>query len=79
MVSQRAGRPGIQSGGVSAFIPNPLPPTNPPLELDGEMVMLLAEAERQLGTLNGLTTILPNPDLFVDMFVRKGVSAQLTD
>lgn len=71
MVSQRAGRPGIQSGGVSAFIPNPLPPTNPPLELDGEMVMLLAEAERQLGTLNGLTTILPNPDLFVDMFVRK--------
>ena len=71
MVSQRAGHLGIQIGGVNAFIPNPLPPANPPLELDGELVMVLAEAERQLGMLNGLTTILPDPDLFVDMFVRK--------
>ncbi len=71
MVSQRAGHLGIQTDGMGAFIPNRLPPANPPLELDGEMVLLLAEAERQLGTLNGLTTILPNPDLFVDMFVRK--------
>lgn len=35
------------------------------------MLRLLALAERSLGRLEGVTRILPNPDLFVAMYVRK--------
>ena len=32
---------------------------------------LLSKADRALGRLDGATEILPNPDLFVDMYVRQ--------
>jgi Fic family protein len=35
------------------------------------MWMLLSQADRALGGLDGSTTVLPNPDLFVYMYVRK--------
>ncbi len=60
----------MQSTGYSAFIPSPLPP-EPPVELDGEMWQLLSQADRALGRLDGAADILPNPDLFVAMYVRK--------
>ncbi|NIP86380.1 MAG: Fic family protein, partial [Planctomycetales bacterium] len=58
-----------QPEGYRAFIPAPLPP-DPPVEMDGEMLKLLSDADRALGRLDGVTTVLPNPDLFVAMYVR---------
>jgi Fic family protein len=65
----RAGRFVKQVEGYSAFIPAPLPPT-PPVAMDGELARLLSDADRALGRLDGVATVLPNPDLFVAMYVR---------
>jgi Fic family protein len=51
-------------------MPAPLPP-EPPLKLDGELQGLLSAADRALGRLDGSVLTLPNPDLFVFMYVRK--------
>ncbi len=66
----RAGQFVRQIEGYSAFIPAPLPPVPPP-DLDGETINLLSRADRALGRLDGVTSILPNPELFVAMFVRQ--------
>ena len=67
---RRAGRYVAQPGGYRAFHPTPLPP-RPPLRLDGELQALLSLADRALGRLDGSIQTLPNPDLFVFMYVRK--------
>jgi Fic family protein len=41
------------------------------VELDGEITRLLSDADRALGRLDGVATVLPNPDLFVAMYVRQ--------
>lgn len=56
--------------GYEAFIPAELSPDNPPVELDSEIGSLLSEADRALGRLDGATSILPDPDLFVMMYIR---------
>lgn len=66
----RAGRRERQPSGYQAFIPAPLPP-NPPIRLQGELQELLSRADRALGRLDGSIQTLPNPDLFVAMYVRK--------
>src|SRR3954468_13398431 len=66
----RAGRYQRQLAGYRAFIPTPLPP-HPPVRLEGELQGLLSEADRALGRLDGSVQTLPNPDLFVFMYVRK--------
>lgn len=66
----RAGRYIQQPQGYRAFIPANLPPL-PPVRMDDEMWALLSDADRALGRLDGCTTVLPNPDLFVYMYVRK--------
>lgn len=68
--SARAGRYVRQPAGYRAFIPEPLPPT-PPVDLSGELQALLSAADRALGRLDGSVLTLPNPDLFVFMYVRK--------
>ncbi len=68
--SDRAGKYDLQPGGFRAFIPAPLPP-NPPLVFDAQMLCLHEDATLELGRLEGLTINLPNPDLFVSMYVRK--------
>lgn len=65
----RAGRFVQQPSGYRAFIPTPLPP-NPPLQFNPELLQLLSEADRALGRLDGVASVLPNPDLFVAMYVR---------
>lgn len=65
----RAGRYVNQPQGYRAFIPEPLPP-DPPLRIDGELTRLLSDADRALGRLDGVASVLPNPDLFVAMYVR---------
>src|SRR5690349_14365325 len=39
--------------------------------MDSELTRLLSDADRALGRLDGATSILPNPDLFVAMYVRQ--------
>lgn len=70
MFLNRAGLFVRQQSDYSAYIPNPLPPT-PPLDIDRELLNLLSDADRKLGRLDGLTQVLPNPDLFVAMYVQK--------
>jgi Fic family protein len=66
----RAGRYVRQPAGYSAFLPSVLPP-DPPVRLEGRLQRLLSEADLALGRLDGSIQILPNPDLFVFMYVRK--------
>jgi len=53
-----------------AFVPDPLPP-DPPLLLSDEDHDLLEKANRALGRLDGLTTLLPDVSLFLYFYVRK--------
>ncbi len=64
----RAGSFVLQPGGFTAYIPKPLPPI-PPIDIDTEMLNLLSTADVALGRLDGATDILPNPELFVAMYV----------
>lgn len=68
--STRAGRYVSQLQGYRAFIPAPLPP-DPPLRIDPEMQDCLSRADHALGRLDGSVQTLPDPDLFVFMYVRK--------
>ena len=68
-MNTRSGKYVKQLEGYRAFIPAPLPPV-PSLEMDRELTRLLSEADHALGRLDGVTSILPNPDLFVSMYVR---------
>ena len=70
IASTRAGRYIRQPTGYRAFMPAPLPP-DPPVELIGDLPGLLSQADRALGRLDGSVLTLPNPDLFVFMYVRK--------
>lgn len=66
----RAGTYVNQPTGYRAFIPNPLPP-DPPVLIEAELQVLLSQADRALGRLDGSIQTLPHPDLFVYMYVRK--------
>src|SRR5207249_4085294 len=66
---ERAGHYVRQPHNFKAFIPAPLPP-NPPLQMDAEMTKLLSQADLALGRLDGIAALMPNPDLFVAMYVR---------
>ena len=54
---------------VHAFLPASLPP-DLPLKLD-PLLGLLGEANRSLGKLEGVTTVLPETPLFLYMYIRK--------
>src|SRR5437867_6092317 len=66
----RAGRYVHQPSGYRAFLPAPLPPT-PPIRVERDLQSLLSRADLALGRLDGSIQTLPNPDLFVLMYVRK--------
>ena len=55
---------------VRAFVPRPLPP-EPPLQMTGRLQVLLEQATHALGRLDGASTLLPDPDLFIYSYVRK--------
>ena len=54
---------------VEAFIPSPLPPA--PSVRMGRLNSLLESANLALGRLDGMTSVLPDTDLFLYMYVRK--------
>ena len=70
MTITRAGHYVKQPTGSAAFVPAPLPP-DPGIKSDAELGKLLSEADWALGRLDGVASVLPNPDLFVSMYVRQ--------
>ncbi|TMA86246.1 MAG: Fic family protein [Deltaproteobacteria bacterium] len=64
---------------VSAFIPDPLPPTNPRLSLDAATSDLLRSAEQKLSRLDLAGEMVPSIEWFIYAFVRKEavVSSQI--
>lgn len=69
-MQRRSGTFRRQVEGYTAFIPDDLPPV-PPIAFDDRMQTLLSVADRALGRLDGSIEALPDPDLFVFMYVRK--------
>ncbi len=70
--SQRQGRyveTPVAGETVRAFVPPPLPPA-PPIDVLA-LLERLSLAERALGRLDGITTLLPRQELFLYMYVRK--------
>ncbi len=66
----RAGRYIRQPGGFLAFVPEPLPPS-PPIHVGSTLLQVLSRADQALGRLDGVIQTMPNPDLFVAMYVRR--------
>lgn len=54
----------------NSFVPAVLPP-NPQIELSDEIVEILVKANRQIALLEGISSRIPNIDLFISMYVRK--------
>lgn len=69
-MSDRTGRYIRQPSGYRAFIPAELPP-NPPVALDKTTLLLMSQADQAVGRLDGASQMLPDPDLFVAMYVRR--------
>jgi Fic family protein len=55
---------------VRAFVPNSLPP-HPPIQLGPSIYDLMERANRALGRLDGVSSLLPDPSLFIYFYVRK--------
>ena len=73
-MQNRAGQK-IKAGSGNAeytcFIPAPLPPQNPTVQYDDEMIYLISEANRYIGRLDEVTDTLISPNYFVYMYARK--------
>jgi Fic family protein len=55
---------------VRAFVPHPLPP-QPPIDLGGTRQSLLEHALLACGRLDGISPLLPDPNLFLYTYVRR--------
>ena len=64
---------------VAAFVPDPLPPRDPPLEMDSKRAALVSRAEQALARLEVAGEMVPSLDWFIYAFVRKEavVSSQI--
>src|SRR3990172_13291997 len=56
---------------VAAFLPHPLPPADPPLELDARAQELLGAATHALSRLELAGEMVPSVQWFIYAFVRK--------
>jgi len=70
MDKDRAGKFITQLSGYKTFIPDPLPPYSP-IKYDDQLQFLLSEADRALARLDGVSSVLPNPDPFISMYTKK--------
>ena len=69
----RAQRTGVyqrQLHGYRAFHPAKLP-FDPPVQYDEELQFILSKADQAIGRLDSSADMIPNPDLFVGMYLRK--------
>ncbi len=55
---------------IRAFVPDPLPPV-PPIDLGGGLSDRLDRAHIALGRLDGVSSVLPDPHLFLYSYVRR--------
>lgn len=55
-------------GGVRAFVPELLPPN---IQFDLGVIRALSDADRAVGALSSLASLLPNPQLLITPFTRK--------
>lgn len=71
-------RVGSGDDAYQAFVPTPLPP-DPPLKMTAADHDLVERANRALGKLDGMTSLLPDTSLFIYAYVRKEalVSSQI--
>jgi len=78
-ITGRYERTTVAGEAVDAFVPQPLPPREPPLALGEETRALLARAEAALGRLDLASAMVPSPAWFLYSFVRKEavVSSQI--
>lgn len=83
----RSGSYILQPTGYQAFIPTNLPP-KPEIAISKELEMALDLAMRSLTQLSGISTLLPNLEIFITMAIRKeallssqieGTKATMTD
>jgi Fic family protein len=56
---------------IAAFVPYPLPPRDPPLNVDGALAAPLRRAEQALARLEVAGEMVPSLDWFIYAFVRK--------
>lgn len=56
---------------VAAFVPEPLPPRNPPLQIEGDLLHLLDRAQYALARLNAVVDGVPSVDWFFYGFIQK--------
>jgi Fic family protein len=56
---------------VAAFVPFPLPPSAPPIAIEGKLAERLTQAERALTRLDLAAEMVPSVDWFIYAFVRK--------
>lgn len=56
---------------VRSFVPHPLPPSAPPLDLVGDLAQRVQDSERALGELQLAGAMVPSVDWFLYGFVRK--------
>ena len=54
---------------VRAYVPLPLPPV-PAVDL-GDLQAALEQANQTVGRLDGIASVLPDPSLFLYMYIRK--------
>ena len=66
----RTGRYVRQPGGFRAFYPSELP-FAPPVRYDAELRYILSRADQAIGRLDSSADMIPNPDMFVRMYVQK--------
>lgn len=72
-MANRAGKFRTNLSGEAAyksFVPNPLPPV-PEVEMDDDIIRILISANKSLAKLEGISSRIPNMNLFVSMYVRK--------
>ena len=86
-MNSRSGLYVTQPSGYKAFIPSNLPPT-PDINITDKTNNLILKAEKIIYQLNGVGFLLPHPDLFIAMAIRKeallssqieGTQATMTD
>ena len=70
----KTGRQVRQKAGFSAFVLNPFPQKSL-FKIPVDILLKAAEAERQVGKLDGITYILPDRDFFLYMFMAKDAEA----
>lgn len=58
-------------GNIQYFIPDSLPPKNPSLNLDSELINLYGQAMHELGKLNEMISVLPDIKRFIKAYVIK--------